>query len=147
MIGAEILTGKESEMKLKETGIGLRIEVVIVQRIEEESQVSSQVPFCPDVTLGASTFLFKILYNFKYSYNTFLIIYVIFNLNAGHSEKSRHHSSRGMYFNFSYEVHLFYLDLNGSPLIWDHSAFSDRDYHSSSYSSREKDRHRHHSYA
>ncbi|KAG6735650.1 hypothetical protein POTOM_061706 [Populus tomentosa] len=36
---------------------------------------------------------------------------------SGHSEKSRHHSSR------------------------------DRDYHSSSYSSREKDRHRHHSYA
>lgn len=37
--------------------------------------------------------------------------------SAGHSGKSRHHSSR------------------------------DRDYHSSSYSSREKDRHRHHSYA
>ncbi|CAK7325529.1 unnamed protein product [Dovyalis caffra] len=36
---------------------------------------------------------------------------------SGHSEKSRHHSSR------------------------------DRDYYSSSYSSREKDRHRHHSYA
>lgn len=52
MIGAEILIGKESEMKLKETGIGLRIEVVIVQRIEEESQVSSQVCFCPDVTLN-----------------------------------------------------------------------------------------------
>jgi hypothetical protein len=80
VIGAEILTGKESEMKLKETGIGLRIEVVIAQRIEEESQVSSQVPFCPYVTLnlGASSSLFKILYNFKYSYNTFLIIYVIF---------------------------------------------------------------------
>ncbi|XP_037492151.1 cyclin-L1-1 isoform X2 [Jatropha curcas] len=37
--------------------------------------------------------------------------------DSGHSEKSRYHSSR------------------------------DRDYHSSSYSSREKDRHRHHSYA
>ncbi|XP_023901022.2 cyclin-L1-1 [Quercus suber] len=37
--------------------------------------------------------------------------------SGGHSGKSRHHSSR------------------------------DRDYHSSSYSSREKDRHRHHSYA
>ncbi|KAJ6767889.1 CYCLIN [Salix koriyanagi] len=35
---SEHRTEAKSEMKLKETGIGLRIEVVIVQRIEEESQ-------------------------------------------------------------------------------------------------------------
>jgi hypothetical protein len=32
-------------MKLEETGIEVRIEVILVQRIEEENQVSSQVPF------------------------------------------------------------------------------------------------------
>jgi hypothetical protein len=63
------------------------------------------------------------------------------NLNAGHSEKSRHHSSHGVSFNWPSEVHLFsFVHVCGSPLIGDYFAFLDPYYHSFSYSSREKDR-------
>lgn len=62
------------------------------------------------------------------------------NLNAGHSEKSRHHSSHGASFNFPSEVHLFsFVHVCGSPLISDYFAFLDPCYHSFSYSSRDRE--------